>query len=182
MKIGIIEFDPAKLPWRMIVGGIAGGIFLGFLGYAWFQTENRELMQALNVVLKYNGTANEAALWEAQLGARVHGAVVALCAKYPWVSPIFGYRDSHTAQMLSYIYHAYKANKAQLMKAAWLYETDAVPKAGTESKYQSVLEYVYPEDDRPDPKYTPAPLTAWEIATNYVMPIASFALMLFMVI
>lgn len=184
MRIGAIEFDPSKLPWRTISLGLGAGMLIGLLMYAWFEKNNRELMGVLNTTLEYYGNGNDIALYETQLGPRVHGAVVALCARYPWLSPLFGYRDNHTAQMMSYMYKAYKAQKSQLIHAAWLYETDVISKAdsGAESKYQQVLFMAIPGHDRPDADYKPRAPTAWDVVAGYVMPIASFLMMALMLI
>ena len=185
MKIGALEFNPENIPWRVVVGGIAGALLIGLLSMAWFGADSQDLINVLNQKLKYTGNSNEAALWETQMGPRVHGAVVSLCARFPWLSPLFGYRDGHTAQMLSYIYRAYKPDKTQLLHAAWLYETDVVVKADgvADTKYEQVLYNVITVNKIPlVDTYKPKPTTAWDVVSNYVMPIGAFLIMVLMII
>lgn len=179
MRVGVFEFNAKQFPWRLMIAAAALGVIVGLAGYAWFSSDGQRIMNELNKKLDYTGTSNEAAMLEAQLGPRVHGAVVALCARYPWVSGIFGYRDNHTAQMLLYMHRAFDATKTQLVRAAWMYETDTavVDKVDPPTKYQQVMESVLTANRKPDEAYTPKPPSTTEIVMNYVMPIASFLMM-----
>lgn len=184
MRIGVFEFESGKFPWRLAVAGAALGVILGIAGYAWFSAEGQALMAELNKKLVYTGEGNEAALLETQLGSRAHGAVVALCARFPWLSGLFAYRDSHTPQMLLYMFRAYAASKTQLIRAAWMYETDTAVKEGIDppTKYQQVLETVLTSNKIPDPKYKPKPPSTTDVLMNYVMPIGAFLMMALMMV
>lgn len=182
MKIGLLDFG--AVGWKSV------GSFMVFATLAWMvgsvvlNADSRSLMSVMNVKLDYDSPSSSAALYEVQMGQRVVGLVVAVCAKYPWLSGLFGYRDRNTPRMISYMHKAYKPTKDQLVKGMWLYETGIAVAAETSppTTYQAVLDNVLYGDQLPDVEYIrkEAQRTVWQqtwgVITQYVMPLANLGI------